>query len=375
MFSAGRRKQHARRVRSPILSEVVVSEIFVCGIGAVSPGGWGINAFREALARGEGTPTKELPRPGTTPLRVRNVPPASPRPTFLAHARLRRTSPIAHYSVSAGLEALGGDAAKVSSGALRLGIIYCALTGCVNYSRRFYDEVLKEPSTASPLVFPETVYNSPASHLAALVGSTAINYTLVGDPGTFLQGVALAADWLTDNRVDACLVIGAEEMDWLTAGAMRLFEPKTIFSEGAGALYLRREAGETPAAQLKAVTSAHPFSNSSTRAKAIKLAHEELAGELAGGTPAVPGRALLCDGLQGFPRADHDEQIAWCDWTGPRASVKTIFGEALMASAAWQCVAAVDALRQNAYDTATVSVAGTNQQAIAAQFVRCSGDL
>jgi 3-oxoacyl-(acyl-carrier-protein) synthase len=326
-----------------------------------------MNAFREALARGEGIATKELPRPGATPINVRQVPPASPRPTFLAHARLRRTSPITHYSVSAALEALGNDAAKVSSGALRLGIIYCALTGCVNYSRRFYDEVLKDPSTASPLVFPETVYNSPASHLAALVGTTAINYTLVGDAGTFIQALALAADWLTDKRVEACLVIGAEEMDWLTAGAMRLFAPRTIFSDGAGALYLRREAEQNPMAQLKAVTSAHAFTSNLNRAQAIKRAREELAG----GTPALPGRPLLCDGLQGLARADHDEQMAWSDWSGKRASVKTIFGEALMAAAAWQCVAAVDALRENAYDAANVSVAGTNQQAIAAQFVRC----
>jgi hypothetical protein len=364
-----------------------VSEIFVCGAGAVSPAGWGLKAFREALARGEGIPTKELPRPGHSPLNVRQVPAASPRPAFLAHARLRRTSPIAHYAVSAAIEALGEDAAKVASGALRLGIIYCALSGCVNYSRRFYDEVLKDPSTASPLVFPETVYNSPASHLAALVGTTGINYTLVGDPGTFIQGLVLAADWLTDNRVDACLVIGAEEMDWLTAGAVHLFERQTIFSDGAGALYLRRRREEAQTssvdkkleppyvgcyAELKAVTGAHLFSNRKSRTEAIKLARGELKDKLVGGTPAVPGRALLCDGLQGFRRADRDESAAWSDWSGARISVKTILGEALMASAAWQCVAAVDALAQNAYDAANVSVAGTNQQAIAAQFVGVS---
>ena len=386
-----------------------MSEIFVCGAGAVSPAGWGMKAFREALARGEGIATKELPRLGHSPLQVRQVPPASPRPAFLAHARLRRTSPIAHYSVSAALEALGEDAAKVSSGALRLGVIFCVLTGCVNYSRRFYDEVLKDPATASPLVFPETVYNSPASHLAALVGTTGINYTLVGDPGTFIQGLVLAADWLTDNRVDGCLVIGAEEMDWLTAGAIHLFERKTIFSDGAGALYLRRgnslkpsisieienqsapttsvslsspkggegrgeealrvqgEAGQNAIAQLKAVTNAHLFSCRKSRSEAIKLARAELNG--------AQQHALLCDGLQGAPRADRDEQAAWSDWNGDRTSVKTILGEALMAGAAWQCVAAVDALAQRAYDAANVSVAGTNQHAIAAQFIQCSGGL
>ena len=70
------------------------------------------------------------------------------------------------------------------------------MSGCVNYSRRFYDEVLQDPATASPLIFPETVFNAPASHLAGYFASTAMDYTLVGDPCSFLQGTALAADWL-----------------------------------------------------------------------------------------------------------------------------------------------------------------------------------
>ncbi len=342
-----------------------MSNIFVCGTGAVSPAGWGMQPFREAIARGEGLPTRELPRPGHTPLRVRQVPPPNPRPAFLAHARLRRTSPIAHYAVSAALEALGADAAKVTSGALRLGIVYCALTGCVNYSRRFYDEVLKDPSTASPLVFPETVYNSPASHLAALIGTTGINYTLVGDPGTFLQGVVLAADWLTDHRVDGCLVIGAEEMDWLTAGAVNLFGRKAIFSDGAGALYLsssRHEETQTDPVQLNAVTSAHLYTNATGRAQAIRRAREELRGV------AQSADGLLCDGLQSVARIDREEATAWRDWPGARISVKKVLGEGLMAAGAWQCVAAVDGISRKTHAAAHVSLGGTNQQAIAAAF-------
>ena len=41
-----------------------------------------------------------------------------------------------------------------------------------------------------------------------------------------------------------------------------------------------------------------------------------------------------------------------------------------MAAAAWQCVAALDALMQNQYAAANVSIVGCNEQAIAAQFVR-----
>jgi hypothetical protein len=334
--------------------------IIIAGLGAVSPAGWGVPAFRNALAAGQPVASKQIARPGWPGgLTVRQVPPPSPRPPFLAHARLRRTSPVAQHAVGAAVEALGDHATKVAAGELRLGIVFCTMSACVNYSRRFYDEVLKDPATASPLVFPETVYNSPASHLGALLGTTAINYTLVGDPGTFLQGLALAADWLDSDRVDGCLVVGAEEDDWLTADAMHLFDRKSTLSDGAGALYLRK--GPATGARLRAITGAHLFAGQS-RSRAAQRARAEL--------PAAPGRALLCDGLQGMARADEDEAAAWADWRGDRLSVKKIFGEGLMAAAAWQCVAAVDALNANRCESAAAFVVGCNQQAIAAQFVK-----
>jgi len=340
-----------------------VSKIFICGEGAVSPAGWGMAAFREALVRGEPLPTKDLVRPGASrPLRIRSVPAAVPRPAFTGHARLRRTSPIAHYAVGAALEALGPDAAKVADGSLRLGIVLCVMTGCVNYSRRFYDETLKDPATASPLIFPETVFNAPSSHLASLLGTTAINYTLVGDPGTVLQGVALAADWLLSDRIDGCLVVGAEEMDWLTAEAVGLFAQSAQIIEGAGALYLRRDAGQDPRVELREVTDCYLFSNDQTRALAALHARAALTTN--------GGRDLLCDGLQGVPRLDRDEAGAWQDWTGARLSIKRILGEGLMAAAAWQCVAAVDSLRQKTRSAAVVNIVGCNQQAIAARFIR-----
>src|ERR1051325_2979815 len=118
-----------------------MSSISVCGEGAVSPAGWDVTSLREALALGQPLPTKELARPGITrPLRIRGVPSASPRPAFSSHTRLRRTSPIAHYAVGAALEALGPDATKLGDGSFRLGIVLCVMSGCVNYSRRFYDE-------------------------------------------------------------------------------------------------------------------------------------------------------------------------------------------------------------------------------------------
>ena len=220
-----------------------MTKISIHGCGAVSPAGWGMESLRQSLKASSPLPAKSVPQPGwEKPLSVRQVPAPDPRPSWFGHARLRRTSPISQYLVAASLEAIGADAAPIANGSIRLGVVLCVMSGCVNYSRRFYDETLRDPATASPLVFPETVFNAPASHIAALLGASALNYTLVGDSGTFLQGLALAANWLLSDRVDACLVAGGEECDWLTASAFHLFSRSLVLSDGAGALYLKKDS-------------------------------------------------------------------------------------------------------------------------------------
>lgn len=342
-----------------------MSRIFVRGLGAVSPAGWGMDLFRAALAAGEPLPVKELARPGwSNPLLVRQVPAPATKPAFFGNPRLRRSSPISQFAVASALEALGPDAAQLSGSTFRLGIVLCVMSGCVNYSRRFYDEALRDPSTASPLVFPETVFNAPSSHLAALLGTTAINYTLVGDPGTFVQGLALAAGWLATDRVDACLVVGSEEMDWLTADAFRMFSRRLVLSDGAGAVYLRREPASTGAVELTAVTEARLFTSRASRAEAAKRVAAEL---------SVSGEgALLCDGRLNLPSLDRAETEAWRSWKGGRLSPKNVLGEGLMAAAAWQCVAAVDAVTRGTAREALVNVAGCNQQVIGARFAAAS---
>jgi 3-oxoacyl-(acyl-carrier-protein) synthase len=280
----------------------------------------------------------------------------------MAHPRMRRTSPISRYVVAAGLEALSGDVENVRSGAIRLGIVLSVMTGCVVYSRRFFEETIDEPATASPLLFPETVFNAPASHLAAVLGARDINYTLVGDPGNYLMALAVAGNELLRNEVDGCLVIGAEESDWLIADAFRLFDRSLVLGEGAGALYLRRAndstSGET--VQLDLITDAHLFSRETSRSQAAMRMRDQL-------TASGPAECLV-DGRTGCRRFDHPESSAWRSWLGRVFSPKRILGEGLSAAAAWQCVIAVDHLRRSSDRSAFVSVVGANQQAVGARF-------
>jgi 3-oxoacyl-(acyl-carrier-protein) synthase len=338
-----------------------MSRIFVAGLGAVSPAGWNVAALRDALDKGEPLPVQAMTRPGwEEPLPARLVPNPPVRPEFLSHPRLRRTSPITHYAASAALEAVTGLRANPDVKNFRLGIVVCLQSGCVQYSCRFYDETLKNPAMASPLVFPETVYAAPASHVAALLENVVLACSLVGDPAAFLQGVALGAEWLEENRVDACLVIGAEETNWIMADALWHLDRHAIVTAGAGALCLCREAKLSSGIELAAITDSHTYSARHTRMQAAAA----MRGQLGKNSP----KELLCDGIGNSPRTDAAEFSAWRDWTGPRVSPKRLLGEGLMAAAAWQCVSACDAVANGRFAAANVSLVGSNQQAIGARF-------
>jgi hypothetical protein len=224
---------------------------------------------------------------------------------------------MTHYTVSAALEAIGNDLDSITSGAIRLGIVACTMTGGLSYSRRFYQEVLQDPAVASPLVFPETVFNAPASHLSAFLGASTVNYTLVGDTGAFLQGLAVAANWLEDGAADACLVIGAEESDWTAADALRLFDHNAVHTTGAGAIYLKAQPGSGSVVELTAVEQ--------------------------------PASVQTDEPL--FP------------------DITKILGEGFVASTAWQCVAACDALHRGVHRSATIRVTGPDHQSIGARFM------
>ena len=356
-----------------------MSRVFVCGLGAVSPAGWSVAALRDALARGQPMPTQSLPRPSpatedpssiihhpssTLPpsYKAHLVPPHTDRPAFLSHPRLRRASPLTQFAAAAALEA----GARVPTSAKR-GLIVCLQSGPVQYVSRFMEEILKDPAIASPLLFPETVFAAPASHIAAVFGDDSRSYTLLGDPASFLQGVALATQWLDTHRLDACLVVAAKEINWILAEALWHFQHEAIASAGAGAICLTHKAELSIGAELETITDAHMYCASCSMVEAARKMREQLKGTQ--GTQGAEGTVLF-DGLGGTLRSGAAEQAAWADWTGPRISPKQVLGEGLMAAAAWQCVAACDALATGRSQSAVVSLVGCDQAATGARFTR-----
>ncbi len=336
----------------------------VTGWGAVSPAGWGAKSLLDALDQPEqlGVP-ETFTREGreARPLPVRRVPKPVEKLLFLRDPRLRRASPVARFSVAAALEAIGGARLeKVRAGELRLGVVYSYVNGCVNYSSRFYGEVLQDPSLASPILFPETVYNAPASHLSALLGAHAANYTIVGDSAQFLNGLEIAARWLQEDRCDGVVVVGGEEFDWLCAEAYQLFGADTVYSEGAGALFLERE-GEASSAEisLEALVGPALYTNAHPRSAMAR----EVAVESASQEGWVADATLLTRAS----RSDTDESVAWADFPGRQREVAAILGEGMGAAVAWECVTAA-ALATMDGQPVIVSAIGENEQAGAACF-------
>ncbi len=177
--------------------------------------------------------------------------------------RLRRSSTISHLAVAAALDALA-DAGLTDTPPDRTALLFAASDGGVIYTRKFFAEIAERGTQAgSPLLFPETVYNAPVSHIAAALGITGTSSTLVGDAIAASSALAYAADLLATDQCDHAIVVAAEEADWIICEGYARWKMATrtdrltpfentgtLFAEGAAALVFSRPNGETDHPQL-----------------------------------------------------------------------------------------------------------------------------
>jgi hypothetical protein len=331
------------------------TKIHIKGWGAVSPAGWSARELADAVIARHDLLAKEECRPGGAPLcRTRPVPALSTAPGWLRHARLRRSSPATRFAVSATLEALHGSSLEAPPA-----IIFVTMNGSVNFSRRFFSEVQENPLLASPILFPETVFNAPSSHISSLLHSPAPNYTLIGDSAQFPGGMDLAAQWLCEGRVRDCLVIAAEELDWLTSEALHQMPGRRVASEGAAAVWLSAESANDKATAivLDHITDAVMIRAHVSRDKAVRQMRAML--------PSHPGMAL-CDSRCGNLIWDRAENQAAAGWSGRVFSPLSVLGDGFGVSAGWQVTLAAEVLARNIAPSIAISAAGGSQQATGA---------
>jgi len=223
-------------------------DLAIIGQGAVSPAGVRI----EALLHGEPVPVlvaaHSRPDQPWPVLRVDLKNPAFAR--WQKEPRLRRASAISFYLVEAAEQALANSSAAERA---ETGLIVVFSAGCLAYSRRFFEGIITQGQrAASPALFPETVFNSPVSHVAAVLGLNGAAYALVGDEAAWVAGIKTASVWLRQGRVKQVLVLGAEEFDPIVLDAYRAARwlrcqngsHGFLTSEGAAGVLLRQAQSE-----------------------------------------------------------------------------------------------------------------------------------
>ena len=322
----------------------------IAGMGWVTPLGSGVEFVWNRLRKGEEAIAEKLDsQPGGRSYAVFRVPDAA-LATLPRHPRLRRVSAISRFATAAGLEALQSAGIKVeANNTERIALVFAISNGGVTYTRRFYSDIVKTgPQSASPLLFPETVFNAPASHLAALLGITGATYTLVGDGAVGLLAIRMAEDLMMNEALDYCLVVGAEEVDWLLCDAYRQWrllrsqppiEPfgqsarGMILSEGAGAVLLGRSGS------IK-LGKTHPGGDYRKRSKAadvLKLVLSDLSDGV--------GDFIIASANGTFIDKAECRAISQVVESGIIYTFKPALGESVGAGGIWQVIVAAQALR------------------------------
>jgi len=339
----------------------------IAGMGWVTPLGSGVPAVWDRLLKGDEPPTEAI----TSPLHARTFQvfrvPTDALAKAPAHPRLRRSSSISKFAAAAGLAALEGAHLELDPAAAeRTAIIFAISNGGVIYTKRFYHDVVEAGAqAASPLLFPETVFNAPASHLAAILGITGASYTLVGDGAVGLLALKMAEDLMQNGSLDRCLVVGAEEADWLLCDAyhrwrllraappIEVFQAQsrgTILSEGAGALLLESEgfssarpgqSEDRPAGSSILIERIDPGSNFYRRSEAAACLEQILhrLGANNGDIVIASANGTFID------KAESAALLRYC----PAATVyapKASLGESVGAGGIWQVICAALALAE-----------------------------
>jgi 3-oxoacyl-(acyl-carrier-protein) synthase len=366
----------------------------LAGMGWVTPLGSDLDEVWRRLMAGHVAEVKPLANPESN--RVHAHIPVPPK--LVEHLgrqpRLRRASPISYYAVGASLAALAhAGLTPAAANERRLAIIFAVSSGSVLYTRKFYEQIYKTgANTASPLLFPETVYNAPASHLAAQLGLNGITYTLVGDSSIGLAALKLAEQLLAMDAADLCLVAGAEELDWVLCEGYRDWRFATdqstttlygrpargaILAE-AGAAVLLGTSGPGP--RLAAIHDGAAFAGRREARTALRSITAELAARFRPDCVIGSANGSAFDDIEADALTEHAPDA-------PLTCPKAALGEALGASALIQVIVAAQALQtqqlpgvQNAgpaaplrlareplndagLDSALVLTTGLNQQA------------
>jgi 3-oxoacyl-(acyl-carrier-protein) synthase len=327
----------------------------IAGMGWVTPLGAGLEEVWARLEAREKPVAQEITSPHSPHKHLAYTVPPKTCDALGRNPRLRRSSAITYYAVAAALAALENAGITMTPEiAERTAVVFAICSGGVVYTRKFYETVaLQGANNASPLLFPETVYNAPASHLSALLGINGMSYTLVGDGTIGMTALKFAEQLLDTADIDYCIVAGGEEIDWVLCEAYREWRLPATLAEGGAALVLAREGRIA----LDPIHDGMTFTKQSEAPAAILKVHHDLAKHC-----AQPGLVVGCANGTFIDAAEADAIAKYFPHT-PIVWPKHTFGEILGAGALIQVIHGAMALEKQNLNSVVVSALGFNQQA------------
>jgi 3-oxoacyl-[acyl-carrier-protein] synthase II len=236
-------------------------DIVITGIGVMSPLGVGREAFWVNCRKAK-TGIKKITSFDTSSLRSNIagwVEDFDPR-QFMSPGVYRRMSRISRMAVASSVEALKDSGLILDTiDRERIAVIMGTSYGSSSHVEDFYISLLKYgPRGAQPFLFPETVPNAPASHIAMFHGITGPNTTFCQNEISAENAILYAQNLLLQNQVDVALVGGADELSAMqyscydAVGALNKIrvendepvKPKLgeglILGEGAGVLVMEK---------------------------------------------------------------------------------------------------------------------------------------
>jgi 3-oxoacyl-(acyl-carrier-protein) synthase len=236
-------------------------DIVITGTGVISSLGVGREAFWENCQKAK-TGIRKIVTFDTSSLRsniagwVEGFDPSQ----FIPAGIYRRMSRISRMAVVSSVEALkdsGLNLDTIDRG--KIAVIMGTSYGSSSHVEDFYVSLLKDgPRGAQPFLFPETVPNAPASHIAMFHGITGPNSTFCQNEISAENAILYAQNLLSQNQADVALVGGADELSAMqyscydALGALNKtkiendepVKPKLggglILGEGAGVLVMER---------------------------------------------------------------------------------------------------------------------------------------
>lgn len=351
--------------------------VVVTGLGAISPLGDRPAAIFDALCAGRTgfVPPTLVPADAVPGLAVAEVPGFNAQ-DYIKTGNIRpldRTGRLALVAIDLALADAGWTADLRASRPLGLvcGTMFCSVKTIAEFDRRAQQG---GPEYASPMDFSNTVLNAAAGQVAIWEKLRGMNTTIAAGSTSGLQAIGYAAEQVRTGHADALLAGGVEEVCFESSlayahagrlttvsgrrGVVAPFDANrdgTALGEG-GAFFVLEEEGAVLArgAQVlgRVLGSASGF-DPDTRATGGDASGTVLASVIrraladAGVTADQVG--VVESSASGLPALDAREAAAIAEVFGTRASVgavKSMLGESLGASGAFQALTALLALRE-----------------------------